>query len=166
MCQSWPISSFAATHIVCISKSTCASPKAAQHALAKIAQNWHHRATQVFKLFWLRQNKHTQCNSVSERRKYRQNWVQEQTSLPWVDAIQHRWRRLQPRPLMCHSPHPPCANHLTPPGHTQHSGVPLAILCCSTAHCCSCAALPHLQTPGNHPVCSWHCHVISTRLMS
>ena len=90
----------------------------------------------------------------------------EKRFLPWVDAKQHRWRRLQPRPLMCHSPHPPCANHLTPPGHTQHSGAPLATLCYSTAHCCSCAALPHLQAPGDHPVCSRHCHATSLRLIS
>lgn len=65
--------------------------------------------------------------------------------LPWVCAEQRRWRRPPPRPPRCHSPHPPCASRLSPPGHTLRTGAPLATLCCSTARCCSCAALLHLQ---------------------
>ena len=69
----------------------------------------------------------------------------EQGYLPWVGAGRRRWRRPPPRPLRCHSPHPPCASHLSPPGRTPRTGAPPATLCCSTARCCSCAALLDLQ---------------------
>ena len=80
---------------------------------------------------------------------------------PWVGAGQHRWMRLQPRPLRTHFPHPPCATRLSCPQQTQRSGGLLATLCCSTAHCCSCEALLHLHYAhwfvGRTGLCRGHC---------
>ena len=64
---------------------------------------------------------------------------------PLADARQHKWKRLQPRPQRCHSPHLPCASHPRCPGRTQHSGVPQATQYCSIAHCCSYVGLRYLQ---------------------